>query len=349
MTIPWLSAMLCALTGYASAAQPTHFGFKQIVINGSSEVFATAINDRSMIAGTYVAAGQAYGFTSSGTSFNNIPFVCFPFGTIQCVPVPSAINRLGLVAGVAFTPQNFDEEATYFTWQAGEAAPAFLTNSAALGQIFLNDKNDVALPCYEYVYLHQLTQCGVFEGPISHIDLVNGLSDDATLQSLNRAGAIAGVQPLTFHGKQILAGFTVHGGKIHNIIPPNVEYVNSLVINDKFQLAGSYVDTAGLWHGFTQHDGQITLFDMPTSAGHIAVTNENNSGRVVGYYSDAKGSVHPFIYNGMVTTKITNRLFIYAPSVQINDEGTIILADAMSGMPPFGSQSWRVLCGGPGC
>ncbi len=59
MTRMWLIGTLCTMAASVSAAQPTHFGVKPIVVNGSSAVYATAINDRSMIAGTYAAGGQA--------------------------------------------------------------------------------------------------------------------------------------------------------------------------------------------------------------------------------------------------------------------------------------------------
>ncbi len=350
MTRMWLCASLCLLADHSAAAQPTHFGFKPIIVNGSSDVFVTAINDRSMIAGIYASGGQAYGFTSSGTSFITIPFVCSPFGTIQCVPVPSAINRHGLVAGVAFTPQNFEEEATYFTWQAGDAAPAILTDSAALGEILLNDKNGVALPCYTYVYPYQLTQCGVFAGLIPNIGLVKGLNDAATAQSLNRAGALAGIQPLMLHGEQVQAGFLVSGGKVHSVLPPQATGVGSLVINDEFQLAGSYRDAAGLWHGFTQHGGQTTVFDLPTRNTPIVVTDENNSGRVVGYFGELPNGFYPFLYNGVAAQRITDKPFSQTyPSIRINDEGTMILGNDVGSTAPFGSRSYRVLCAGPGC
>ena len=355
MTRMWLAATLCGFAGCVNAAQPTHFGFKPIVIAGSSEVFVTAINDRSVIAGTFATGGQAYGFTSSGANGATIPFPCSPFaGTLQCVPVPSAVNRLGLVAGAAFTPDGPYIDATYFTWQPGQSAPAPLLLSPALGQMLLNNRNDVALPCYVYVYPHQLTQCGVIAGSISDANIVNGLSADATAQSLNRAGDLAGVQTITFQGSQIQAGFTVRGGTVNNVVPPNAASVNYMVINDQLQTAGSFVDTSGQWHGFTQRHGQTTLFDMPTSAMSITVTDENNAGRVVGYYYDAKYAIHPFLYNGALTTKITNRglggePFTYLPTLRINDEGTIILADPLNGTPPYGSASFRILCGGPGC
>jgi len=347
----WFVAALWGFAGCVNAAQPTHFGFKPIVINGSSEVFVTAINDRSMIAGTYTIGGQAYGFTSSGTNVATIPFPCSQgISGYNCVPVPSAVNSNGLVAGVAFTP-NYSpyQPTTYFTWRPGESAPVPLIHSAPSGPMLLNNRNDVAVACYVYVYPYILTPCGVIAGPISDFGTVNGLSADATPESLNRAGDLAGVQTITFQGSPIQAGFTIRGGTIHNVVPPNAASVNYMVMNDQLQTAGSFIDTNGQWHGFTQRQGQTTVFDMPTSTVGITVTDENNSGRVVGNYYDANDAVHPFLYNGTVTTRIADRQFNYPPSLRINDEGTIILAELYSGTPPYSSISFRVLCGGPGC
>jgi hypothetical protein len=68
--------------------------------------------------------------------------------------------------------------------------------------------------------------------------------------------------------------------------------------------AGSYVNANYVGHGFVRfHPGRITTYDVPGQGtgpgqGVAAIGTINEEGAVIGWYADANGAYHGFIYDG---------------------------------------------------
>src|SRR2546422_1050789 len=71
-------------------------------------------------------------------------------------------------------------------------------------------------------------------------------------------------------------------------------------INDGGQVAGTYVDSAGVWHGFLRDaTGNYTILDAPNAGTGINQGTFakliNANGQIAGYYADANTVYHGFI------------------------------------------------------
>ena len=58
---------------------------------------------------------------------------------------------------------------------------------------------------------------------------------------------------------------------------------------------GYYLDASQNQHGFVLSGGHYSTLDDPNAAGLNVPTGINDSGQVVGYYSDPGGTVYGFI------------------------------------------------------
>ena len=68
----------------------------------------------------------------------------------------------------------------------------------------------------------------------------------------------------------------------------------ALSLNDFGQIAGYYVDTNGVFHGFVVSNGRYDILDVPGSLATLA-TVINNFGQVAGEYYDAAGNRRGFL------------------------------------------------------
>jgi hypothetical protein len=124
-------------------------------------------------------------------------------------------------------------------------------------------------------------------------------------------------------------------------------------ISNLRMISGTYVDTAGLQHGFTYRAGRFTRLDVP-GAGTAGTGFEfgdglgtsgfgiNDLGQVAGQYADAGGVGHGYIARGGRYTTLDNPAQGSLPGgftggtglVRINDAGTIGGNYSTSAAPP---------------
>ena len=122
-------------------------------------------------------------------------------------------------------------------------------------------------------------------------------------------------------------------------------------INTFSDIAGAYIDAAGVFHGYLRHhDGTIETLDYPgatTTQGY----GVNDRGTVIGVYSDAAGTSHAFerikgvwktidLPNGAATTPLSVNddnqivgefqptLDVIGQGFVLNEDGTFTLHDA---------------------
>jgi hypothetical protein len=105
-----------------------------------------------------------------------------------------------------------------------------------------------------------------------------------------------------------------------------------LVLNDSGEIAGYFVDSNSVYHGFIRStDGEFTTIDAPgAGTGYLQgtqVSGLNDDGTVVGFYYDANHAYHGFLrdVDGTITT-------IDAPKAgTASDQGTDVTSINQSG------------------
>lgn len=139
------------------------------------------------------------------------------------------------------------------------------------------------------------------------LDLSTGVFTDITLPSsfsaasafaagVNDSGDVAGTY--TSGSTGVTAGFLDVGGTFSSILFPGSKSTMVLGINNSDELVGSYVDTGGRTHGFTDTRGAFQTIDDPHASeadGGTTVNGLNNNGQLVGYYGDSNGHTNGFL------------------------------------------------------
>jgi hypothetical protein len=94
-----------------------------------------------------------------------------------------------------------------------------------------------------------------------------------------------------------------------NINDPNAgtaagQGTTTAAINNGGELAGFYIDAAGITHGFTDVNGSFTTID-PTGSTFTQLLGLNDNGLAVGDYVDAAGVMHGLLYDLANNTFLT--------------------------------------------
>jgi hypothetical protein len=118
---------------------------------------------------------------------------------------------------------------------------------------------------------------------------------------INDAGAVVGFD--TTAG--MTSSFLIENGVVTRFGFPGGSDTQALGINKSDQIVGSYLDGAGVMHGFVlDHPTSTTAkwhtIDDPNGVGSTVVNGENDAGDLVGFYTDAAGNV-----DGMLATPST--------------------------------------------
>jgi probable HAF family extracellular repeat protein len=119
---------------------------------------------------------------------------------------------------------------------------------------------------------------------------------------INDAGAVVGFDT-TSDGTT--SSFLLSNGLVTRFQFPGGSNTQALGINKTDQIVGSYLDGAGVMHGFVlDHPlGPISHWhsvDDPNGVGSTVVNGENDAGDLVGFYTDAAGNT-----DGMLATPTT--------------------------------------------
>ena len=327
------AAVSFTLIAFPCHAAGTHFGFKQIVVSGSSNVSAFALNNKSEFAGVYTDAAGAHAFIMAGSKLTVLPAP--PDCRRVVVPIPTAINAYGKVVGAV---RCFDEHHG-FRWNGRSYAHI---EGMRLGRYAtIIGINNAGEEFYEH-YIPTDPQALIgYPGKFNDIGLPGSFS---FVSSLNNYGVAAGSDGVG-NGEV----FTYDKGVRTNFLPPGAYSSNGGFVNDNGEVAGMYERVqGGSYSGFVYSDGQYTTFDVPGIP--LGIVAFNNNGRAVGLYKDTTRNVlRLFLFNG--TTVSTFGSFPPGDLINIglNDEGAILVSDTNDGHLPATSVTWRVLCNGPGC
>lgn len=131
-----------------------------------------------------------------------------------------------------------------------------------------------------------------------------------------------------------------HGRYKKAFVLPHLKGVTSTnprQINNTGLIAGGYIDSSGIQHGFVLDGRKVTSFDAPNSVNVTTAEGINDAGQVSGLYTDSSGNRHAFMYD-YTTGQYTTIDPVDGSTAQeawgINNEGLIVF-DTGSGASPY--------------
>ena len=104
---------------------------------------------------------------------------------------------------------------------------------------------------------------------------------------------------------------------------PAAAFTQSIGLNDAGEVVGTYIDTAGNYHGFKLVNGHYTSIDPPGSVLTV-VTDVNDSGEIVGLYYDAQNVGYGFSLVGKTYTSFEAPGSKYTAAQGVNNKGQIV-------------------------
>ena len=112
---------------------------------------------------------------------------------------------------------------------------------------------------------------------------------------------------------------------------------NPRQINNTGMVAGGYIDSTGIQHGFVLKGKNLISFDAPGAVGVTTAEGINDAGQVAGLYTDASANRHAFLYDvstGNYTAIDPGNGSTAQEAWGINNQGLIVF-DTDSGAAPY--------------
>ncbi len=129
-------------------------------------------------------------------------------------------------------------------------------------------------------------------------------------------------------------GFTNIGGTVANVDGPGSTFTQVLGLNDHNQAVGFFT-AAGVTSGFTYNTSTTTVTPLAVPAAwgatSVTATGINNSGVIVGFFSNCAGCVSGFIDNAGTFSTPTDPLGTNPMFFGINNLGEIVGTDTAAG------------------
>ena len=140
---------------------------------------------------------------------------------------------------------------------------------------------------------------------------------------------------------QTSCGFTERNGKFSSIECALENATDFFDISNKNQIVGTYSYYGGV-HGFIW-EGNSSCFDIvdPSGASYTEAWGVNDSGQLVGFYSDSSGNYDGFLYVNGVYTTVDCPGEADTLAYGISDSGVIVGEDANSTAGPFSGFAYR--------
>jgi len=198
-----------------AVASDTHFALRQLLIAGSTNVQATAINNRGAIVGTYRTSNSTAGFILVVVAVTVLPPTHHPcLDAYYCAAYLTAINAAGDVAGWSYPGLP-----VAFLWHDGAYAPdgSFTMGESGEGPSGpgLNNKGE---EFFNFNSGDGLSE--PYAGPPATIAQIEPPGTFPILASLNNYGVLAGSTEAFLHGMNTTLVFVGRNGKYHLLAPP---------------------------------------------------------------------------------------------------------------------------------
>jgi hypothetical protein len=283
---PTTVANASSLYSFASIANPADPTFDQLL----------GIKNHGLIVGYYGSGADAkhpntgFSLTAPGgtSTFSNENF---PRATqTQVIAVTGRANTAGFWVDATGASHGFVDWNGVFTTVDDPLAAGKTETTQILG---LNDKgvavgfyNDAQGNAHAFKY-NQATR--------TFTTLVPPGSDSATATGINASNEITG---FLMRGKTT-ASFLVSRGRYVEFDVPGSTNTQALGLNNRDEVVGSYVDAAGMTHGFTATDptthATFSRIDDPLGIGNTIINGVNDRGQIVGFYTNAAKNTVGFV------------------------------------------------------
>ena len=217
------------------------------------------------------------------------------------------VGQTGAVAGSSYT--GFDFAGGHFT-------PIAVTGATNTSANTVNDNGLVggwyepsgSTPRYGFTDLN-----GTYTPGISLLPNIS-----TTVDGINNGGVFVGS---LYHGGTSFSGYINNGGAVTQLDVSGAATTSANGINDGGDVVGSYNNA----HGFLYQNGIYTTIDAPLGVNGTIAADINDSGQIVGWYTDAGNKAHGFVDIAGVFTTIDDPLGVNGTYVRgINDMGQIV-------------------------
>ena len=301
------------VTGYYYASPSQARGFSRTA-DGTISTFDVmggvltqpeSINAKGDIAGFYALISEgAHQVTQGFLRYANGRIVTIgPPGQTRTPSVtePVSINDFDEIAG-----DYVSDGSSSFTWSApaGYQVPIQLSQAEATATA-INASGSVvgsmiAATGTEGFVLHPDGYFAVITLPTTTLANGNVCHPEVYAESINNAGTIVGSYYGCYPISEYVGGFVMSpdgaitlfhppGTILEQILYPGSGSLHLLSINQAGDIAGTYIDTSAVRHGFVSNPyGTITSFDPP-EGNQTTATAINDLGEVTGYYQYSKG------------------------------------------------------------
>jgi probable HAF family extracellular repeat protein len=262
----------------------TQYNFADLSFPGASQDFATGINDLGQIVGYYI--GGLYSVV---------------------LPVDSGIGFLYSAGAYAAISYPFLPNPQAIADHAQATHPTAINDSGQIVGFWIAGTG----------YFGFLFSDGTYTNLPSSLDPFG----------INNAGQIV-VDDFLYSGGHFLTGMDTR-----TTLPPLAAgNIFATDINNVGQIVGYFADSSKHAHGFIYENGAYTTLDDPLAVGTSTtgeivgtfITGENDNGQIVGYYTDASGKEHGFLYDSGTFTTIDNPSGTQTELNGINNSGEIV-------------------------
>jgi probable HAF family extracellular repeat protein len=289
---------------------------------------------RNFLVGASALVGVALLANSAAEAATYVP-IAFPSGAVTVLPF--GINDNNIIAG-GYTDSNGTLHGFYGPPDGSNYTTFdFDDGTTPEARAILNDGSITGLSLGGFVFGEEF-----YRSPTGKIKILKdpaGNVQDGVAQGGNDAGLYVGdyldtdgTTRLGFEGKagKYKADFTLPGVQ-------GVTSTNPRQINNNGVVAGGYIDSTGVQHGFVLDGTNLTSFDAPGSVGVTTAEGINDKGQVSGLYTDSGGSRHAFLYDvstGTFTAIDPGDGSTAQEAWGINNKGLIVF-DTGSGAAPY--------------
>ena len=290
---------------------------------------------RNFLWGASALVGVALLANSAAEAATYVP-IAFPSGAVTVLPF--GINDNNIVAG-GYTDSGGVLHGFYGPPDGSNYTTFDLTDgSQAEARAIFNDGSITGLSLASgFAFGEEF-----YRSPTGKIKLLknpDGNIADGVSQGGNDAGTYVGdylgtdgVTRLGFEGKagKYKADFVLK--KLEGVTSTNPRQINNHGV-----VAGGYIDSSGIQHGFVLDGKKLTSFDAPGSVGVTTAEGINDAGQVSVLYTDASGNRHASVYDyptGNYTAIDPGDGSTAQEAWGINNQGLVVF-DTDSGAAPF--------------
>lgn len=277
---------LAGIAAIASAAPAFAATLLPIVpVPGASQTLVSAINDKNVIAGTYVDQdGIKHGY--AGTLDGD--YATFDFGNGANNTVPLGIDTKGDVTGTSFASSDAICDSTPFERSKGKVNAIKKGSQDMTGLAWgMDSKGDfVGYYCdvTGFVFGYQ-GKAGKYKKAVT----ISGTQLVTAPSGINASGLIVG---WSADITGAVKGFVLKGGTTSFVTYPKATDTQLIGINDKGQATGEWTDSKGVQHAFLYDTKKSKFTSLEPKDATTSVAGGINNDGLIALYADTGAFIY---------------------------------------------------------